>query len=154
MPSSDSFLTSNTRLKEAREMLTIYAANLDRAWSTFMVLSDTDDVWKSKMRSELDRVQSWLAQSDCETTDDDASLRRECVDLAAANAVSVAGCVGWPSSALLAFKLLCHRSALKSNPNASVSAPAVHPPLACHEQASSPCSAAGAGSMSIAKEPQ
>lgn len=49
-----------------------------------------------------------------ETPDADASLRRECVDLAASNAVSVAGCVGWPSSALLAFKLLCHRASPKA----------------------------------------
>jgi hypothetical protein len=50
-----------------------------------------------------------------ETRDDDASLRRECVDLAAEQCVSVAGCTGWPLSALLAFKLLCQRSAVKAS---------------------------------------
>ena len=62
-------------------------------------------------RREWDAVLQKLADA-AEPADDDASLRRECVDLAAEHFVSVAGCKGWPSSALLAFKLLCNRNAL------------------------------------------
>jgi hypothetical protein len=52
-----------------------------------------------------------LRDSTIATVDGDcyAALRRECNDLAGREAVSVDGCVDWPASALLAFKVLCTR---------------------------------------------
>jgi hypothetical protein len=64
-------LTAEERLRAAREMITAHAAQMDHALRAFVCIGRSDDVWRSKLESELKRAQEWLAQPD-ETTCDSA----------------------------------------------------------------------------------